>query len=124
MADSPINNGPNVTPLPPGPQPTGPYEYIMVPALVPVPPNASYYAAFGPFQQIEQTILFNMSTADKIDLVNGARVYRVLTRYLWRFDHDKRGPFIGRPPLPQFRFVLDDPTLTVSPANEWEPING
>lgn len=117
-----VDNGPYKYPPPPGPPPHGPYEYILVPPLPPVPPNASFFKAYGPYQQIEQEILFRMASADKLDFTDGTRSYRFLLLYVWRFDHDRLGCFIGRFPLPQFRFLLDDPALTRVPIGEWTPI--
>jgi len=116
------DNGPKVIPAPPGPTPHGAYEYLLVPRPKPVPPNAPWYAAFKDFQQIESEVIVRGASADRLDLSDGRRVYRVLTQYLWKFDHDINGCFIGRYPMPVFRFLLDDPSTGLGVIDEWEPI--
>ena len=107
-------------PAPPGPAPHGSYEYLVIPKQPPVLPPAPFYLAFTAYQQVEAEIRMRMSYGDVTNLPDGSRIYRIPLRYLWRFDHDNFGAFIGRNPLPQYRFVLDDPTEGFEV--EWVPL--
>jgi hypothetical protein len=118
------DNGPAVQPAPPGPPPPGDYEYLVVPRQPPVAPNTPFYMAFTALQQVEYEIAFRRVYADRIDLWDGSRVYRVPVGMVWRFDSDINGAFIGRPPQKQFRFVINDPTIDVMTINDWIPILG
>lgn len=116
------DNGIRIVPAPPGPAPTGQYEYLTVPKQPPVLPNQPFYMAFTAYQQIEQEVYMKGAMADRRTLQDGRRVYRVLLQYMWRFDHDNIGCFIGRPPIPQFRFEVNDPTIGIAAYDEWLPI--
>ncbi len=132
------DNGPYRPPFPPTtaqPQP-GTYEYINVPKLPVVPPTAPYAAAFTAYQQIESELSLRGVYADRIDLIDGRRVYRVLTQYIWKFPFDRISSYIpGGPPQPepnsfrvftpvQWRFQSDDPTIGFSALHEWTALLG
>lgn len=114
-------NAPPPFPAPPGPAPHGPYEYLIIPPQPPVPPDAPFYLAFTAFQMVEMQMALHGISADRIDMFNGNRVYRILLQYIWRFDSDAQGPFVGRPPQKQFRLTLDDPTGNRPQMNDWMP---
>ncbi len=116
------DNGPNVTPAPPGPTPHGLHEYLVVAHPTIVLPNAPFFLANTTFQQIEGELLMRNAPADRLDLLDGRRVYRVHVHFLWKLDHDRNGCFIGRAPLPVFRFILDDPTTNEAAVGDWEPV--
>lgn len=117
-----VDNGPKVVPAPPGPTPTGPYEYLTVPLQPPVAPNSPFYMAFTAYQQVETEVYIRGAMADRLTLFDGRRVYRVLLQYMWRFDHDLLGCFIGRHPKPSFRFEVNDPTIGIASYDMWAPI--
>jgi hypothetical protein len=124
-----------VDPTRPNPPPWGPappvkavYGFLAVPPPPPVyapnaltVPNNWYY-------QVEYTIIMHMNgptgtmTAERIDLVNGIRLYRTRLQNLWRFDHDSQGSYIGRPPLPQFRWQYTDLSKVFAAKNRWTPL--
>ncbi len=109
-------------PVIPGPAPTGPYEYIVVPLPKPRLPNDPLTFGYGPYQQIEQELNIRRMPADRIDRSDGVRCYRVLVQYLWKALHDPIGPFLFKPPQTQYRFQLDDPMIGYANTDEWEPI--
>ena len=86
LQDQP-NNAHAVSPAPPGPIPTDLYEYITVPRPRPILPPESYYAAFGVYQQIEGYFALLNVYAERIDLWNGVRIYRVPIQYIWKFHN-------------------------------------
>lgn len=114
-----------VYPTPPGPAPTGKYEYLEVPYMV-----GGVDGGIRPDQFIPKTKLnsfFIESSfatlgvpADRLDLIIGVRIYRVEVRYVWQFPFDKIGPFVGTPQT-IFRFQVDQPHKDVVAINEWTP---
>lgn len=107
-----------VHPPPPGPTPTGPYEYLSVsrqPAIAGQLPEMRHIYFFL------ESFLLSAGYAERIDLINEIRVYRVLIRYLWRFPFDANGPFV-RAPTSIYRFQIDDPSISVKAVNEWTPV--
>jgi hypothetical protein len=117
------DNGPYNNAPPKGPTPTGPFEYITIPRQPPVLPNTRFMP-FTPFQQVEDELASRNIGGERIDLLNGSRIYRVRVQDLWRVDSDGNGPFIGRPPSNQWRFSITDPTLGVVALNDWMPLLG
>jgi hypothetical protein len=118
------NNGPYRPPEPPNTQPQTFYEYIAVPRLPIVPPSAPFFDKFTSYQQIEYELTLKNIYADRVDLINGYRIYRIPNQYLWKLDYDANGPFIGRPPLPTYRVTAADPTIGVQMLNDWIPLLG
>lgn len=108
-------------PFIPGPPPLGEYEFLVV---APEPTRFGKDAAYKmpPSPQIEGDLWSRSVPAERKDVVDGRRVYRVAVRYLNRCAYDKRGAFIGYPPAPRWRFLLEDPTLGVAAIRDWAPI--
>ncbi len=97
-----------VHPKPPGPPATGRYEYLLLPAS-------------SPHRFVVESFLTYIGLADRKDLIDQTRVYRVLLRYLWRFPNDVGGCFV---PVSggTLRFVTDDPTLDLFVVRDWTPL--
>ena len=125
----------NVFPAPVGPAPLDGYEYLVVPfQLSSVVPSLKTIYFF-----IESQMGFNGAFADRLDLVNGDRIYRVELQYLWRFPADKVSHFVGilsssssslngvgcaqgsssTPTM--FRFQVTNPGFGLTPVRDWTP---
>lgn len=115
------DNGPFRPPPVPGPAPIGLYEYISIPRQPPVPPTASYYEAFTAFQQVESQFAMMGIYAERIDLWNEVRVYRIPIQYIWKFQTDANGPFINAVSC-NYRVVPADPTQGISTIDDWLPV--
>lgn len=117
-------------PVIPGPTPTGAYEYVTVPTQPvqtwpPVRPDGcqpEQVPNYGPYHDIEYVLMSKRTPADRIDRMDGVRVYRVGVQWLWRFPYDAISVYIFNPPLPQYRFVLNDPTIGYALLNDWTPV--
>ena len=107
-----------VHPPPPGPTPTGPYEYLSVSRQPPLPGQLPEMRSIYHFIE---SYLVSIGYAERIDLINEVRVYRMLLRSLWRFPNDVDGPYV-KTPTGIYRFVVDDPTIGFKPINEWTPV--
>jgi len=129
------DNGPYRPAPVPGPNPTHRYEYLLIPRQKPVPPTAPYYAAFSVYQAVEYQIALLGVYAERINLWDGSRAYRVPIQYMWRFPYDKIGPFVGAPsqqptqayPGQQptiFRFTTNDPVAGQSVTDFWTSLLG
>lgn len=115
----------------PGPPPTGKYEFLYVPGLgnTQFPPqgvlqlptqNGWDWANYGG-QQIERAIQQLGVFADRKDLQDRSRVYRVELRFLDQFRYDRLGSFVGQKPN-LYRFTVDDPTLNKAILRDWFPV--
>jgi hypothetical protein len=112
-----------LVPLVPGPKTTDPYEYLIV-----RPPDRCKPPVFGllystsDYLKVESALLIRGVPADRKTLLDGKRVYRVLTQYLWRLRWDRQGAYLGFPPR-ELRFHLQNPTLgMVTTEDFWMPI--
>jgi hypothetical protein len=94
-----------------GPTPRSPYEYIAIAAKYRTRPN---------LWLIESALAY-AGAAERIDLINGVRVYRVGFFTLSRFPSDRRGPYMSLP-NGKMRFMIDDPSKGVAAVNEWGPV--
>lgn len=107
-------------PTPAGPTPTGAWEFIEVPYTIGNVPNGLIPLMKATFFFIESAFATLSAPGERLDLIDGTRLYRVEIKYLWRFPSDKLGHFI---PAVQkiFRFQVDRPRPNVGPTNEWMP---
>lgn len=121
MADSDPTPG---IPPPPGPAPQTGYEYLVIPKQPALDASQPYFrTGYAVYVQIEQTIAGSGASGDKCDLPDGTRVYRIPLMHMWRFGKDRNGAFIGRAPLPVWRFQVVDPSAGVPLASFWMPLN-
>ena len=107
MGGGPEEVHPRIT----GPTPTSGYEYLTVTPAMRTKATLWYI----------ECALTNVGFADRIDLVNGFRIYRVAFHSLWRLPSDKKGPFITVPGL-KIRFGVNDPTIGIAASSEWGPV--
>jgi hypothetical protein len=107
-----------VFPAPFGPAPTGPYEYLLIPPQTGTIGNLP--ASKVVFFFLESFVGSLGAFADRLDLITGARIYRVLLQYVWRFPHDAESHFM-KVSDKTFRFQVDDPSIGLFPVNEWAP---
>lgn len=119
-----------VYPNPPGPTPTGPYEYLAVPFKA-----GGINGGIRPDQFIPLTTLNTFFVesffgslsvpADRIDLIDRTRIYRILLQYMWRFPYDRNGSYVTLPghldPNTWFRFSVNYPAPNILAVNEWMP---
>lgn len=107
-------------PTPAGPTPTGAHEFIEVPYTIGNVPNGLIPLSKANFFFIESAFAMLSAPGERLDLIDGTRLYRVEVKYLWRFPSDKLGHFI--PVLQKlFRFQVDRPRPNVGATNEWMP---
>lgn len=113
-------------PATPGPTPTGPYEYLELP-----PEPGGFQGGikpdtFVPFTKLNSFFVesylgqFNIP-GERIDLIDGTRLYRVEIKYLWKFFNDKNGPFL-KTPKRIYRLVVDQPKLGMFQINTWTTV--
>jgi hypothetical protein len=97
-----------------GPTPRSRYEYLFVAAKFRTRPN---------LWLVESALIFPGSegSAERIDLITGARVYRVGFITLVRYPSDRRGPYLSLPGG-KMRFLIDDPSHGIAAINEWGPV--
>lgn len=107
MGGGPTEVHPRIT----GPTPTSRYEYLTISPKIRTKAVLWY----------TECVLTSTGSAERIDLVNGSRIYRVAFHSLWRLPSDKKGPFITVPGM-KIRFGVNDPTVGIATVNEWWPV--
>jgi hypothetical protein len=100
-----------------GPLPRSIYQFFVIPLRFKNPAII----------HIVESALVLTGQADRTDLANGLRVYRVQFHSLYRIDNDRNGPFIFLPvgakgASMKIRFMVDDPTIGQALATEWKGI--
>lgn len=107
---------------PPGPTPVGPYEFLVTERDT-KPNKFDASDSIGrKVLEVEREMTEKGLPAEKRDMSDGRRVYRVALVYLFYFSHDTIGSFVGLKPN-ETRFQLTDPTLTTGyPINDWSPV--
>lgn len=115
----------------PGPPPTGVWEYLYIPVqgntkfplqgILHLPTQNSSDWANYPGQLIEREIATKGLFAERKDLIDRSRVYRIELRFLNQFRYDRLGAYIGDKPN-QYRFLINDPTLAIGVQRTWAPL--
>jgi len=98
------------------------YSYLILPAQPQLPPEDPYWSTNpGIIRFVEWQLAERSIYAEKSDLPDRRRVYRIDSTLMWKFDRDAKGPFVGRNRKPEYRFTDSDPTQVDLNASPWMP---
>lgn len=119
---NPDGGGPGpVYPALPPPQP--PFFYIQLLPPIPAPNGSSYFTSTpivsSPRVIIEHAIMDLRAPAQRADLADGRRVYRLSKQFLWTMNKDQIGYYV-------YAGVNKAPTKYGTPMMErlyWSPVN-